>query len=116
MGVSKLQTEIDSAIDSSLDAAEKDKMTKLLLEFSHVFSEELGLIDVTKHTVNTGDHPPIKQRTRRLPYVYRGEANHHLRDMLAQNIIWPSSSPWSSPIVLVRKKDSQLRFCVVYRR
>ena len=115
VGVSKLQTEVDSAIDSSLDTAEKDKTTKLL-EFSDVFSEELGLIDVTKHTVNTGDHPPIKQRPRRLPYVYRDEANQHIRDILAQNIIRPSSSPWSSPIVLVRKKDGQLRFCVDYRK
>ena len=92
VGVLKLQTEIDRVIDSSLDAAEKDKITKLLLEFSDVFSQELGLIDVTKHTVNTGDHPPIKQRPRRLPYVYRDEANQHIRDILAQNIIRPSSS------------------------
>ena len=74
--VSKSQTEIDSAIDSSLDAAGKEKITKLPLKFSDVFSEELGLIDVKKYTVNTGD-PLMKQRPRRLTYVYRDEVNQY---------------------------------------
>ena len=37
-------------------------------------------------------------------------------DMLEKQIIQPSSSPWASTIVLVPKKDSQLHFCVDYRK
>ena len=35
--------------------------------------------------------------------------------MQCNNVIQPSHSPWASPIVLVRKKDNTLRFCVNYR-
>jgi len=39
-----------------------------------------------------------------------------IQEMLAQKVITPSKCPWASPIVLVRKKDGGLRFCVDYRR
>ena len=36
--------------------------------------------------------------------------------MLDRGVIQPSSSPWASPVVLGKKKDSSLRFCVEYRK
>ena len=38
------------------------------------------------------------------------------QNMLSSNVIRPSSSPWASPVVMVRKKDCSLRFCVDFRQ
>ena len=43
------------------------------------------------------------------------EVRDHLKQMLDTNIIRPSISPYASPVVLVRKKDSSLRFCIDFR-
>ena len=66
--------------------------------------------------IDTGDSPPIRQRPCRMPPAHRQEAKHLLKDMLNNNIIQPSSGPWASPVVLVRKKDGSLRFCIDYRK
>ena len=80
------------------------------------FSDELGYVDVVSHKIDTGDNAPIKQRPRRLPCTYRNETSKHVKEMLDQNVIQPSTRAWASPVVLVRKKDGQLRFCVDYRK
>ena len=58
-----------------------------------------------------GDHPPIKQCLRCTPIVHREKVAQLLNDMLKQQVIQPSSA-WASPVVLVPKKDGNLRFCV----
>ena len=68
------------------------------------------------HKIDTGDNPPIRQRARRMPYAFCEESNKQIEDMLEKGIISPSTSPWASPIVLVRKKSGDLRFCIDYRR
>ena len=67
-------------------------------------------------TIDTGDHPPIKQCPRRTPFVHREKVAQLVSNMLKQQVIQPSSSAWASPVVLVPKKDGNLRFCVDYRK
>ncbi|GFT74516.1 retrovirus-related Pol polyprotein from transposon 412 [Trichonephila clavipes] len=79
-------------------------------------SSDIGHTTVTQHRIDTADHPPIKQHPRRLPFAKQEEVGTLLREMQENDIIEPSSSPWASPIVLVRKKDGSTRFCVDYRK
>ena len=76
---------------------------------------ERGETDLTEVHINTGDAVPKKQPVRRVPFAVRQEVAKQLQKMLRDGIIQPSSSPWASAIVLVRKKDGSLRICVDYR-
>jgi hypothetical protein len=63
--------------------------------------------------IDTGDARPIHQPPRRLPLVKQAEVNDMFEDM-SKGVIAESESAWSSPVVLVRKIDGSLRFCVYY--
>ena len=77
---------------------------------------ELGSTDLVTHQFDTGEHQPIRQLPRRMPYSLRSKATQLVQEMLEQGVITPSASPWASPIVLVCKKDGDIRFFVDYRR
>ena len=94
-------------------------MAALLADFQDAFTGpdgKLGQTDWVRHRIDTGATPPIRQPPRRLPIHRREEAQRQVDQMLADGVIEPSHSPWSSPVVLVRKKDGTVRFCVDYRR
>ncbi|GFV98111.1 retrovirus-related Pol polyprotein from transposon 412 [Trichonephila clavipes] len=98
---------------------QKSSAERLFQEFEDVFSRnssDISHTTVTQHRIDTADHPPIKQHPRRLPFAKQEEVGTLLREMQENDIIEPSSSPWASPIVLVRKKDGSTRFCVDYRK
>ena len=69
-----------------------------------------------EHSINTGDAAPIKQPPRRQAQANLDYVDEATEDMCKQGIARPSDSPWASPIVLVKKKDGSLRFCVDYRK
>ena len=106
-------------LDPQLTEEQVQQMRDLVLEFADVFaldSTELGSTDLVTHHIDTGDSPPIKQPPRRIPFALRQTVEEMVGTMLQQGVVKPSHSPWSSPVVLVEKKDGTKRFCVDYRR
>jgi hypothetical protein len=71
---------------------------------------------LVEHHIETGDAKPLKQPPRRVPMAYAEDEKKLIDTMQRQGIIQKSSSPWSSPLVLVMKKNGKIRPCVDYRR
>lgn len=102
----------------SIEEEYHSDVVMLLTSYSDVFSQgdhDIGRTDKVKHSIHTTCLAPIRQRPRRHPMGQREEVEKQIEDMLKRGIIKPSASSWSSPIVLVDKKDGSKRFCVDYR-
>ena len=95
------------------------EVAKLLIEYEEVFvgpDGKMGMTDLVTHSIDTQGHKPIKQRPRRTPYAQQAAMDAEIEKMLDNNVIQDSSSSWSSPVCLVKKKDGTLRFCIDYRK
>jgi len=97
---------------------ERSQLHSFLLEHHQAFAleeGERGETDLIQMHIDTGDSSPRRQPARRIPFAVRREVATQLRKMQEGGVIKPSSSPWASPVVLVRKRDGSLRFCIDYR-
>ena len=87
----------------------------LLAGYHDVFSldpVELGCTHPTEHTIKVTDDTPFKEQFRQIPLPMVEEVRNHLREMLESSAIRPSQSTWCNAMVLVRKKDGGLCFCI----
>ncbi|KAL2078911.1 hypothetical protein ACEWY4_024655 [Coilia grayii] len=114
-----VETRIKDADLSPLTASEQEQVRSLLFKYSSVFSVhegDLGCTTLMSHDIPLLDEAPVKQRYRRIPPSDYEAVKTHINQLLQTQIIRESNSPYSSPIVLVKKKDGSLRMCVDYRQ
>ena len=100
------------------EAALKGKW--LLMEFHHIFcleKNEMGCTDAMEQVIELlpKQDEPFKERFRRIALHEVEEVHQHIQEMLDGGAIHPSQSPWCNAIVLVRKKDGTLRFCIDFK-
>lgn len=98
----------------NLTETEVNQAQELLSKHAHIFSKgvtDIGHITQVKHRIYLFDDESFKQRTRRIPPPVINEVRDHLHQLLAAGIIKHSHSPWSSNVLLARKKDDSLE-CV----
>ena len=108
---------VDTLPDST---PHKRPLISLMCKYIDVFAEndsDVGTTNLTFHEIDTADTRPLRQPVRRLPYGKVREAiANEIEKMTNAGIARPSTSPWASPVVMVRKKDGGWRMCIDYRR
>jgi len=109
--------EIDEA--NLLDQDQKKQLKQLLLQHKEIFSTgdtDIGVYNKIKHRIDLTTDIPFKERHRRIPPHMIEEVRQHIEQLLATGVIKPSKSPYTSNVVLIRKKSGKLRLCVDYRQ
>ncbi|GFV48524.1 retrovirus-related Pol polyprotein from transposon 412 [Trichonephila clavipes] len=90
----------------------KKELEKLIQDYK---PEKTASTDVTMRII-LKDEEPVCQHPRRLAFTERQEVNKQIEEWLNEGIIRPSSSEYTSPIVMVKKKDGSSRMCIDYRK
>lgn len=90
-----------------LDNETRNKILQLLDEYQDIFvlpGNKLKTTPLLEHHINTGDAEPVFKRPYPVPHALREELRIQIDKMLEDGIITPSTSAWSSPVLLVKKK------------
>jgi len=120
-----LDAKIPEHLKNLFESAAKGKtldvqisLAELLIQHGTTFSRDendIGKTHLAEYSIDTGNTAPIKQSFRRTPAAFAGEEKKSIDKLKAQGVIRESTSPWSSPLVLVRKKTGGVRATIDYR-
>lgn len=100
---------------SHLSSTQSRQLDSFLADLFSQRPEMLGCTDMVSHVIKTSAEP-VKQRFYPISPALQKHVYAELDDMLSKGVVEPSTSPWASPIVMVKKPDGSYRFCVDYRK
>ncbi|KAL7839427.1 hypothetical protein SRHO_G00260850 [Serrasalmus rhombeus] len=104
--------------DSPIPNEWKERLSRKLCRRRNVFSLhewEVGLAKGVEHNIRLTDPCPFRERSRRLAPADIEDVCKHLQELLDTGVIKESRSPYSSPIMVARKKNGNMRMCIDYR-
>ena len=113
--IEKLFLKLNLSGTNEWDEMDRLWLKELFIRFHHIFTLEdleLGKTDMVKHVIGLNDPAPFRERYQWIPPCQYDEVNKHLKEMLEIREIQKSQSPWASAIILVRKKDDAIHFCI----
>ena len=121
LGLRSLESNADTAsfgLSKTLSATAQHQLRNIIAAFPTVSCATTALPPVRRidHQIplQLGSQP-VSVRPYRYNHLQKDEMEKLVAEMLASGVIQPSTSPYSSPVLLVRKKDGSWRFCVDYR-
>src|SRR5215204_3378126 len=102
-----------------LTLEQQEQLDGLIKEYENIFvkdKSELGRTNIIKHSIDTGEEKPIKQRPYRMSQKHKEINKEEIVKMLQKEVIRKSKSSWSSPVTFVPKKNGEVRYCIDYRK
>ena len=111
--------DFEARVCSDRFATEKSRLVTLLSRYYRCFAgpdDDYEQCTIAQHVIDTGTAKPVHQHPFPAAWKQREIIQEQVEKIMKQGIIEPSHSPWSSPVVLVKKKCGEWRFCVDYRR
>jgi len=106
----------DVEISSDLSESQRQEVVDLLEAFQDVFTDVPALTTLREHSITLTNDEPVHSKPYPIPHAMQETVDKELENMLQMGIIEPSTSPYASPIVVVRKPDGSNRVCVDYRK
>lgn len=102
-------------IGSGLSAEQKTRFQALLRTKLDAFQwspDDVGRTPLIKHTIDTGDARPVKKKQWKCPQAVQGVMDDTIADLKQQKLIEPSTSPWCSPVMIVKQttRDGKTKY------
>ena len=103
----------DLRLDERLTTEQRKELRTLLSRHAPCFAKKKGLTHLAEHCIETGDARPIRSAPYRVSETERRIIKEQVRQMEEDGIVSPSRSPWSSPVVLVKRRVEIYAFALI---
>ena len=114
------EEQVDQTLKISLDHITSDevkmKLKQILEKYSTIISNFPGKTSIIQHKIILNDYKPFRSKVYTVPQMLKSKVEEEINSLLKNGIIRPSTSQFSSPMVLVRKKNGTIRICCDYRK
>ena len=114
--IEQTETVNDVQIGQTGSDSNAAKVQELINGFSDVLTDLPGRTNLAEFSVHLTTSQPVNSKAYQTPYALRDKVKQEIEAMLRMGVIEQSESAYASPIVMVRKSDGKMRFCIDYRK
>lgn len=104
------ETRADVDICRTLTRGQREQVDQILLEYEDILTDKPGKTPLETHHINMTSKEVYQRKAYVLPQAIKSEMDKEIKQMLDQDIIEPSKSPYHSPCLMIKKSDGTYRF------
>ncbi|XP_063959750.1 uncharacterized protein LOC135155081 [Lytechinus pictus] len=110
------ETVEDVKLGPNLETSQQRQLKRILGSYRDVLTDLPGKTRLGEHSIRLTSDDPVRQKPYPVPHALRGVIDNEVEKMIEMEVVEKSNSPYSSPIVIVKKSDGSNRFCIDFRR